>query len=188
MPAMRPEQVNAAIASFDRVSRLYEGTWRSRRRCISQVRRRGRRTTGGGHRPFRAAGDAATQRRHGQPGHCWGRRFVLPRRSAGSRDGTAAAARVQFPSSRESATALEWNTICTGSSAGALTARVPVRAGVGGPTGKFRDVQDIAVDRENNLLVATRTGVTVLNSKGAWSARSPCRSRRRSSSTAPGER
>ena len=39
--------------------------------------------------------------------------------------------------------------------------------GVGGPTGKFRARGDIAIDRENNLLVASKTGVTVLSSKGS---------------------
>jgi outer membrane protein assembly factor BamD (BamD/ComL family) len=164
-----PEQLSAAIAGFDRVSRLYEGMGAASAAmyyAAEAARVGGRREE---------AIDRFGRLAAAYPSSPWTARALLG--SASSLAGGAQPvrameqlqrARLQFPASRESATALEWNTILY-----RLYVRPPSQpsftfgAGVGGPAGKFRDVQDIAVDRDNNLLVATKTGVTVLNGKGA---------------------
>ncbi len=164
-----PEQVNAAIASFDRVSRQHEGTVAVP--AAMYFAGEAARVGGRADEAIDRFGRLAMQ----YPTSPWTARALL-----GSASSLAAGAqplrameqlqraRVQFPTSRESATALEWNTILY-----RLYVRAPSQpayqfgAGVGGPAGKFRDVQDIAVDRDNNLFVATKTGVTVLNRKGA---------------------
>jgi outer membrane protein assembly factor BamD (BamD/ComL family) len=165
---LAPEQVNAAIASFDRVPRLYEGT----AAVPAALYYSGEAARLGGRR------DDAIERFNRlttqYPRSSWTSKALL-----GSASALVAAAqplraleqleraRLQFPSSREAATALEWNTILY-----RLYVRAPAQpaygfsTGIGGPAGRFRDVGDIAVDRQNNLLVAAKTGVTVLDAKG----------------------
>jgi hypothetical protein len=76
-------------------------------------------------------------------------------------------ARQQFPSTREAAIALDWNTILY-----RLYIRAPSQpayvygTAIGGQNTKIRDIADIGIDRENNLLVAAKTAVTVFNGKG----------------------
>ncbi|HEX5110270.1 MAG TPA: outer membrane protein assembly factor BamD [Vicinamibacterales bacterium] len=163
------EQVNAAMASFDRVPRLYEGTAAVPAALYYSgelARLTGRRDD---------AIDRFNRLTTQYPRSAW-----TPRALLGSASALVAAAqplraldqlqrvRLQFPSSREAATALEWNTILY-----RLYVRTPAQpaygfsAGIGGPAGRFRDVGDIAVDRQNHLLVAAKTGVTVLDAKGA---------------------
>jgi hypothetical protein len=71
--------------------------------------------------------------------------------------------RQTFPTSPEAAVALDWNTVLY-----RLYVRPPAQPPyafsetLAGPAGKLRDVVDIAIDREDNLLVAAKDGVTVI--------------------------
>ena len=164
------EQVNAAIASFDRVPRLFEGTdavpaamyWAG-----EAARLGGRRDEA-----IERFGRLATQ----YPGADVTRRALL-----GSAISLIAAsqpirameqlqrARQSFPSSEEARTALEWNTILY-----RLYVRSPAQPAYvfnasGAPAAKLRDVEDIAIGPDNNLRIASRTGITTLSPTGAAS-------------------
>jgi outer membrane protein assembly factor BamD (BamD/ComL family) len=81
----------------------------------------------------------------------------------------------RFPSSDEAATARAWNTIVY---------RVYLRASPGpaftasgrtiaGPSGRLRDVEALSLAPDGKLGVATRTGILVLDEKGAISRQAP---------------
>jgi TolA-binding protein len=93
-----------------------------------------------------------------------------PRPGAGAIPATLALQRVrnQFPGSPEAATALKWNTILY---------RLYIRPPAGQPpyafsgryvgsAAKFKDVVSVALDRNDNLFLGYKTGVTVFDSKG----------------------
>jgi outer membrane protein assembly factor BamD (BamD/ComL family) len=76
--------------------------------------------------------------------------------------------RTQFPNTDEALVALDWNTILY-----RLYLRTPAQAShvfsgrtVAGPAGKLKDVVDIAVDRDNNLLVVSNNNVLTFGAKG----------------------
>jgi TolA-binding protein len=80
--------------------------------------------------------------------------------------------RTQFPQSEEARIALEWNTILY-----RLYLRAPAQSAfvfsgrtVAGPAGKLKDVVDIAVDRDNNLVVVSNNAVSTYGSKGTATA------------------
>jgi outer membrane protein assembly factor BamD (BamD/ComL family) len=163
-----PAAVDAALAGFDRVPREFEGTEAVPAAlyfAAEAARRGGRRDES-----IERFGKVLAQ----YPGSVWTQRTLLGSAAALAAAGQPFRAmeqlqrlRQQFPASGEAATALEWTTILY-----RLYVRAPLQSpylfsnGLGGPGGKFREVGDIAVDRDNNLLVASRTGVMVLNSKG----------------------
>jgi outer membrane protein assembly factor BamD (BamD/ComL family) len=163
-----PEAVTAAIAEFDRVPRQFEGTEAvpaAMYFAAEAARRGGRRDES-----IERFGRVLAQ----YPGSVWTQRTLLGSAAALASAGQPFRAmaqlqrlRQQFPASGEAATALEWTTILY-----RLYVRAPAQPlylfsnGLGGPGGKFREVGDIAVDGGNNLLVASRTGVMVLNPKG----------------------
>jgi TolA-binding protein len=162
------EQADAAIASFDRVPRLYPGT--DAVPAAMYFAGEAYRISGRREESIARFRELTTS----YPTSPWTARGLLG--SASSFVGVSQPLRaleqlqrerLQFGSSREAATALEWNTILY-----RLYVRAPSQppyvygAPVGDPKGRFRDVTDIAVDRENNLLVASKTGVSVLNAKG----------------------
>jgi TolA-binding protein len=75
----------------------------------------------------------------------------------------------QFPSSPQAAIARRWNTILY-----RLYVRPPAQPAyvfankvIAGPSGKLRDITGIGIDPDNAVLVGTRTGVLVLDEKGA---------------------
>ena len=164
-----PEQVNSAIASFDRVPRLYEGT--DAVPAAMYFAAEAARTSGRRDESIQRFRNLTTQ----YPSSQWTARGLLgaAHSLAGASQPVRALeqlqrARVQFGSFREAAVALEWNTILY-----RLYVRAPSQpaygfgAAIGGPAGKFRDVVDIAIDRQNNLVIAAKAGVGVLDSKGA---------------------
>jgi TolA-binding protein len=161
------EQVNAAIASFDRVPRLYEGTdavpvamyWAG-----EAARLGGRRDEA-----IDRFGRLATQ---------YPSAAITSRALLGSAMSLIAASqpvrameqlqrvRQAFPSSDEAKTALEWNTILY-----RLYVRAPAQPvysfnAAGAPATKLRDVEDIAIGPDNNLRIAAKTGITTLSPAG----------------------
>ena len=163
-----PEQVNSAIASFDRVPRLYEGT--DAVPASMYFAAEAARTSGRRDESIARFRNLTTQ----YPSSQWAARGLLgaAHSLAGASQPVRALeqlqrARLQFSTFREAAVALEWNTMLY-----RLYVRAPSQpayafgSAIGGPTGKFRDVVDISIDRQNNLVVATKAGVTVYDAKG----------------------
>jgi outer membrane protein assembly factor BamD (BamD/ComL family)/sugar lactone lactonase YvrE len=163
-----PADVAAAIAEFDGVARQYPGNDAvpAAMYFSAEAARRGNRRDEAIDRFARVF----TQ----YPGTVWSQRALLGSAAALAAGGEPFRAmeqlqriRQQFPGSSEAAVALEWNTILY-----RLHVRAPEQPPyvfanpLGGPSGRFREVGDIAIDRDNNLLVASRAGVTVLNPKG----------------------
>lgn len=163
------EQFNAAIASFDRVARLFPGSEAVPASMYfggEAARLSGRR-------------DDAIQR-FGQliiqyPTSPWTANALLSSAVSLTRAGQPGRAieqlqrvRNQFPGTPEAATALAWNSVLY-----RLYLRAPAQPAfafsgrtITGPGGKLKDVADIAVDGEDNVLVASNSAVTVYGSKG----------------------
>jgi outer membrane protein assembly factor BamD (BamD/ComL family) len=162
--ATTPEQVAAAIAALDRVPQLYEGT-----DAVAAAM-------------FYSAEAARAAGRRQEAAERWDRLVMdyprspwTPRALLGSAANLVASAqparamaqlqrlRQTFPTSPEAAVALDWNTVLY-----RLYVRPPAQPPyafsetLAGPAGKLRDVVDIAIDREDNLLVAAKDGVTVI--------------------------
>jgi TolA-binding protein len=162
-----PDQVKTAIASFDRVSSLYPGTTA----VPAAIYYSGEAARLGGRRD-----DAIDRFRRVMtqyPGSPWTMRALMGSAWALVAAGQPTRAmdqlqrvRQQFPSTREAATALDWNTILY-----RLYIRAPsqpaylVGPTIGGQAGKFKDVSDIGIDRDNNLVVAAKSAVTVVGAK-----------------------
>lgn len=162
------EAVTAALSAFDRVPREFEGTEAvpAAMYFAAEAARRGGRRDESIDRFARVMAQ--------YPGSVWMQRSLLGSASALAAAGQPLRAMEQlqrlrqlFPASPEASLAVEWNTILY-----RLHVRAPAQSpyvysnGLGGPAGKFREVGDIAIDRDNNLFVASRAGVMVLNAKG----------------------
>jgi outer membrane protein assembly factor BamD (BamD/ComL family) len=163
-----PEAVNTAIAAFDRVPRQFGGTEAvpAALYFAAEAARQGGRRDESIERFSRVMAQ--------YPGSVWMQRSLLGSATALAAAGQPIRAmdqlqrlRQQFPASPEAAEAIELNTILY-----RLFVRAPAQPafvfsnGLGGPAGKFREAGDIAIDRDNNLFVASRAGVMVLNPKG----------------------
>jgi outer membrane protein assembly factor BamD (BamD/ComL family) len=164
-----PEDVNAALASFDRVPRLFPGS----EAVPASMYFAGEAARLGGRRDqaIQRFSQLATQ----FPTSPWTANALLGSALSLTRAGQAGRAieqlqrvRNQFPRSAEALVALDWNTVLY-----RLYVRVPAQSAflfsgrtIAGPAGKLKDVVDIAVDRDNNLLVASNTGVATYGSKG----------------------
>ncbi len=163
------EEINAALASFDRVPRLFPGseavpasmyfggeTARLGGRREESIKRFAQLTTEFPTSPWTSSallGSALSLTRAGQPARAIEQLQRI---------------RNQFPNSPEAATALGWNTVLY-----RLYLRAPAQPAfvfsgrsVTGAGGKLKDVADIAIDDGDNLLVASNTGVVAYGSKG----------------------
>jgi TolA-binding protein len=171
-----PEQINAAVASFDRVPILYQGT-----DAVPQaLYYAGEAARVGGRRDeaIERFGRLATQ----YPSSVWAARALLGSAASLVDAGQPIRAmeqlqqiRQQFPAEPEAATALEWNTILY-----RLYVRAPAQPAyhftpAGQPATKYRDVRDMAMDRANTLHIATKTGIESLTPEGAAGAPVPSR-------------
>jgi outer membrane protein assembly factor BamD (BamD/ComL family) len=165
-----PEAINAALASFDRVARLFPGT----EAVPASMYFGGEAARLGGRR------DQAVQRFNQLatqfPNSPWTANALLGSALTLTRAGQPVRAmeqlqrvRNRFPNTPESATAMEWNTVLY-----RLYLRAPAQPAfafsgrtVPAAPGKLKDVVDIAVDPKNTLLVATKGGVTQYGSNGS---------------------
>jgi len=164
-----PDQVNAAIASFDRVPRLFQG---SEAVPVSMFFA-GEAARLGGRRED--ALDRFNLLATTFPVSRWTAQALLGSALSLAASGQPARAmeqlqlvRNKFPSAPEATAALNLNTILY-----RLYVRVPAQPAfqvtertIGGPTGKLRDVTALAVDAQSNVVVAMKTGVAVLGPKG----------------------
>lgn len=163
------ENINTALASFDRVPRLYPGS-----DAIPAAM-----YFGGEAARLAGRRDDALQRFSQVamqfPTSPWTANALLGSAVVLTRSGNAVRAmeqlqrvRAQFPGTPEAETAKDWNTVLY-----RLYLRAPAQPSfvfsgrtIGGAGGKLRDVADIAVDAGDNLLVATNNGVTAYGAKG----------------------
>lgn len=161
-----PDQINAALASFERVPRLYDGS----DAIPAALFYAGDAARLGGRRDEALARFAELTSRY--PRSSWNARGLLAsaRSLVASGQPLPAMERLQrlrtlFPATSDAVTALEWNTILY-----RLYVRPPdqppftFNVSIGGPTGRFRDVADIGLDAQNHLIVAAKAGITILGS------------------------
>ena len=164
-----PADVNTALASFERVRGLFPG---------SDVIPSSIYYAGEGLRVVRRYNEAIEQFRDvtlKYPGSVWAARSMVSAAICLTATGRAASAmdglqrvRVLFPDTPEAAVALNWNTILY-----RLYVRPPAQPPYayivkmfGSPTGKFKDVTAVAVDRRDNILLAHKQGLAVFDGKG----------------------
>lgn len=170
------ESVDTALASFDRVPRLYPGSLAVPASMYY------------GGEAARLRGDRAqalqrfTQLATEFPTSPWTASALLGSAISLTNAGQPVRAmeqlqrvRTQFPSTSEALVALDWNTILY-----RLYLRTPAQGSfvfsgrtVAGPAGKLKDVVDIAVDRDDNLLVASKNSVSTYGAKGNQTASLP---------------
>jgi outer membrane protein assembly factor BamD (BamD/ComL family) len=157
-----PERLNEAIASFDRVPRLFPGS----AAVAAAMYYAGEATRVGGRR--NEAIERFTQLATQFPNSPWTANALLGSALSLTRAGQPLRAmehlqriRNRFPRTPEAAKAVDWNTVLY-----RLYLRAPAQPAfqfsgrtVPAAPGKLRDVADIAVDAENTLLVASKTGV-----------------------------
>jgi TolA-binding protein len=161
--------INTALASFERVPGLFPGSNAipSSIYYAGEVLRTVRRN------------DEALERYRDvtlrYPGSVWAARALIGAASCLVQAGRAVAAmeslqrvRTMFPGSPEAATALNWNTLLY-----RLYVRAPAQPAyaystrsVGAATAKFKDVAAVAVDAQDNVLLAHKGGVAVFDTKG----------------------
>ncbi len=165
-----PDQVNAAMASFERVPRLFQGS----EAVPESMYFAGEAARMGGRR------DDALERFNllstTFPSSRWTAQALLGAALSLAAAGQPARAmeqlqlvRNKFPSAPEATSALNLNTILY-----RLYVRVPAQPAfqvtersIAGPTGKLRDVTALAVDPQSNVVVSMKTGVAVFGPKGA---------------------
>ena len=165
-----PALVDEAIASFDRVARLFPGSGA----VPAAMYYAGEAARIGGRRAD--AIDRFNRLATQFPGSPWTANALLGSAVSMTRGGQAARAmellqriRTRFPRSREAVVALDLNTVLY-----RLYLRVPAQQPafqfsgrtIPAAPGKLRDVADIALDAENTLLVASKTGVMGYGTKG----------------------
>ena len=165
-----PAGLDSALASFDRVPRLFpksEAVAPSLYYAAEIDRRAGRPTD---------ALDKLRRVAQSYPRTTWAARASLlesPLLLADGqpREAMRALQRVvrRYGSGAEASTARAWNTALYRLYIRAPTQPPYVSAGrsIGGPTGKLKDVQSIAIAPDGKLGVATRTGFLLLDQKGA---------------------
>ena len=163
------DDINAALASFDRVPRLFPTS----DAVPASMYYAGEAAHLGGHR------DQAIQRFDQLaaqfPASPWTAKALLGSAIPLTRAGQPARAmehlqrvRNQFPNSPEAAAALDLNTVLY-----RLYLRVPAQPAfvfsgrtVPAAPGKLKDVKDIKIDRSNTLLVASDSGIVAYGAKG----------------------
>jgi len=164
-----PEHINEAMASFDRVARLFPGSGA----VPAAMYFAGEAARFGGRR--NDAIDRFNQLATQFPNSPWSANALLGSALSLTRAGQPPRAmdqlqrvRNRFPRTPEAATALDWNTVLY-----RLYLRAPAQPAfqfsgrtIPAAPGKLRDVADIAVDSENTLLVASKTGVIGYGAKG----------------------
>jgi TolA-binding protein len=164
-----PERLNEAIASFDRVPRLFPGSGA----VPAAMYFAGEATRIGGRR--NEAIERFTRLATEFPNSPWTANALLGSAVSLTRAGQPLRAmeqlqriRNRFPRTPEAATAVDRNTVLY-----RLYLRAPAQPAfqfsgrtVPAAPGKLRDVADIAVDAENTLLVAAKTGVIGYGVKG----------------------
>jgi len=164
-----PARVDEAIASFDRVARLFPGSGA----VPAAMYYAGEAARLGGRRAD--AIDRFSRLATQFPGSPWTSNALLGSAVSMTRAGQALRAmeqlqriRTRFPRSREAAIALDLNTVLY-----RLYLRAPAQPAyqfsgrtIPAAPGKLRDVSDIAVDNDNTLLVASKTGVLGYGAKG----------------------
>jgi outer membrane protein assembly factor BamD (BamD/ComL family) len=164
-----PEEINAALASFDRVARLFPGT----EAVPASMYFGGEAARLGGRRDqaIQRFNDLATR----FPNSPWTADALLGSALSLIRGGQPARAmdqlqriRNRFPNTPEAERALQWNTVLY-----RLYVRAPAQPAyvfsgrtVPAAPGKLKDVTTIAIDPDNNLLVASKTGVIGYGAKG----------------------
>jgi outer membrane protein assembly factor BamD (BamD/ComL family) len=165
-----PNNIASAIEAFDKVGQLYKGNKaipESMYRAASAAR-----VGGNASEAVRRFADLATR----YPTSEWTALALLDSSLALIRAGQPATrameqlqrVRNKFPQSRTATTALEWNTLLYRLYLKAQTRPIyelDEKANTGAPA-KLRDVRDLAVSDRNDLLVATKNGVTVYPMEG----------------------
>ena len=164
-----PALVDEAIASFDRVARLFPGSGA----VPAAMYYAGEAARVGGRRA--EAIDRFNRLATQFPGSPWTSAALLGSAVSMTREGQGLRAmellqriRTRFPRSREAAVALDLNTVLYRLY---LRSQAQPAFQFSGRTipaapGKLRDVADIALDAENTLLVASKTGVMGYGTKG----------------------
>jgi outer membrane protein assembly factor BamD (BamD/ComL family) len=164
-----PEHINEAMASFDRVARLFPGSGA----VPASMYFAGEAARLGGRRSD--AIERFTQLATQFPNSPWSANALLGAALSLTRAGQPPRAmehlqrvRNRFPRTPEASTALDWNTVLY-----RLYLRAPAQPAfqfsgrtIPAAPGRLRDVADIAVDSENTLLVASKTGVIGYGAKG----------------------
>lgn len=164
-----PDDISKALASFDRVPRLFPGS----EAVPAAIYFGGEAARLGGRRE--QALDRFSQVATQYPASLWAANALVGSASAlvrASQPGRAMEhldrVRGQFPRTAEAATALDWNSVLY-----RLYLRAPHQPAfvfsdrtIGSPTGRLRNVVDIAMDGRDNLFVASSTGVTAYGTKG----------------------
>jgi TolA-binding protein len=174
--ARTDESVDTALASFDRVPRLFPGSLAVPASMYY------------GGEAARLRGDRAqalqrfTQLATQFPTSQWTASALLGSAMSLTSAGQPVRAmeqlqrvRLQFPNSGEALVALDWNTILY-----RLYLRSPAQPShvfsgrtVAGPAGKLKDVVDIAIDRDDNLLVVSNNNVSTYGAKGTQTSTLP---------------
>jgi TolA-binding protein len=168
--ASTPDQVNAAIATFDRVSQTYAGSPAVAADAVyyaaEAVRAAGRRDEalvrfGDVARRYPTSPAAARALLRSAP-------LLLATGQSGRALEVLQHVRTQFPSAPEAATAGDWLTILY-----RFYVRVPQQQSsyayansVGAAGGKIRDFRDLGIGAENHLFIATKSSVVEFGPKG----------------------
>jgi len=164
---LAPEQINAAVADFDRVPRVFPGT--DAVPAAMYFGGEAMRLGGDREQAIRRFTDLATQ----FPNSIWTADALLGSAVSLTRAGQPARAieqlqrvRNRFPNTPEATTALQWNTVLY-----RLYVRTPAQPAfafsgrtIPAAPGKLKDVTDLAIDGDT-LLVASKTGVFGYGSK-----------------------
>jgi outer membrane protein assembly factor BamD (BamD/ComL family) len=164
-----PEQINAALADFDRVARLFPGT----QAVPASMYYGGEAARLGGRRD--QAIQRFTQLATQFPNSPWSAKALLGAALSLTRGGQAARAmellqsvRNRFVGTAEATRALDWNSILY-----RLYLRVPAQPPfmfsgrtIPAAPAKLRDVADIAVDADSTVLVASKSAIVGYGVKG----------------------
>jgi outer membrane protein assembly factor BamD (BamD/ComL family) len=167
--ARTPEAVSTALASFDRVPRLFPGS----DAVPASMYYAGESLRIGNQRE--QAIERFSQLTRQFPNSPWTANALLGSAVSLTRSGQATRAmeqlqrvRTQFPRSPESAIALDWNTVLY-----RLYVRAPSQPAflfsgrtIAGPGGKLKDAIDVAILPDSNVLVASKTSVAAYGTKG----------------------
>jgi tetratricopeptide (TPR) repeat protein len=171
-----PAGLDSALASFDRVPRLFPKSEATAPALYygAEVDRRADRPSNALDRLQRLALEFPRSVWAARSGLLESRLLV----AAGQpREALRALQRVirRFPSSDEASTARAWNTILyrVYLRASPGPAFVPSGQSIAGPSGRLRDVEALALAPDGKLGVATRAGILVLDEKGAISRQAP---------------
>ena len=167
--ARTAETVNTALASFDRVPRLFPGS----EAVPASMYYAGESLRIGNQREQAIERFAQLTRQF--PNSPWTANALLGSAVSLTRSGQATRAmeqlqrvRTQFPRSPEAAIALDWNTVLY-----RLYVRAPSQPAflfsgrtITGQGGKLKDAIDVAILPDSNVLVASKTGVAAYGAKG----------------------